>query len=188
MVKIHRRLREEGRPYRVEFVPDPVCWTEVPESLRVLRRQRTRWHRGLIDTMWRHRGMLGRRRYGTVGLVAMPGFLVFEMLSPIVEFSGYLLLPLLWAMGSLSAGFTGTFLVIALLYAVLVSVLSVLLDDMAFRRYPRIRDLALLVLAAIVENVGYRQLTVWWRVRAFWEFWRGDLSWGAMERRGVGTT
>jgi cellulose synthase/poly-beta-1,6-N-acetylglucosamine synthase-like glycosyltransferase len=187
VVKMHRRLREEGRPYRVEFVPDPVCWTEVPESLRVLRRQRTRWHRGLIDTMWRHRAMLGRPRYGIVGLVAMPGFVVFEMLSPVIELSGYLLMPLLWATGSLSVGFASTFLVIAILYAVLVSVLAVLLDDISFRRYPRIRDLGLLILAAIIENIGYRQLTVWWRVRAFWEFWRGDLSWGAMERRGVGT-
>jgi cellulose synthase/poly-beta-1,6-N-acetylglucosamine synthase-like glycosyltransferase len=187
VVKIHRRLREEGRPYRVEFVPDPVCWTEVPESLRVLRRQRTRWHRGLIDTMWRHRTMLGRPRYGTVGMVAMPAFVVFEMLSPIIELSGYLLMPLLWAMGSLSVAFTITFLLIAILYAVLVSVLAVLLEDISFRRYPRIRDLGLLILAAIIENIGYRQLTVWWRVRAFWEFWRGDLSWGAMERRGVGT-
>ncbi len=187
VVKIHRRLRDDGRPYRIEFVPDPVCWTEVPESLRVLRRQRTRWHRGLIDTMWRHRAMLGRSRYGSVGLVAMPGFVVFEMLSPLVELSGYLLMPLLWAMGSLSVAFTGTFLAIAILYAVLVSVLAVLLEDITFRRYPRIRDLGLLILAAVIENLGYRQLTVWWRVRSFWEFWRGDLSWGAMERRGVGT-
>jgi cellulose synthase/poly-beta-1,6-N-acetylglucosamine synthase-like glycosyltransferase len=185
VVKIHRRLRDEGRPYRVEFVPDPVCWTEVPESLRVLRRQRTRWHRGLIDTMWRHRAMLGRPRYGSVGLAAMPGFVVFEMLSPIIELSGYLLLPLLWALGSLSVAFAATFLVIALLYAMVVSVLAVLLDDITFRRYPRISDLGILILGAIVENLGYRQLTVWWRVRSFWEFWRGDLSWGAMERRGV---
>jgi cellulose synthase/poly-beta-1,6-N-acetylglucosamine synthase-like glycosyltransferase len=185
VVKIHRRLREEKRPYRVEFVPDPVCWTEVPETVRVLRRQRTRWHRGLIDTMWRHRAMLGRPRYGSVGLLAMPGFVVFEMLSPVVEFSGYLLVPLLWAMGSLSVAFTITFLVVAILYAVLVSVLAVLLDDITFRRYPRIRDLGLLILAGIVENIGYRQMTVWWRVRSFWEFWRGDLSWGAMERRGI---
>ena len=186
VVKIHRRLREQRRPYRVEFVPDPVCWTEVPESLRVLRRQRTRWHRGLIDTMWRHRDMLGRPRYGTVGMVAMPGFVIFEMLSPLVELSGYLLIPLLWAMGSLSMAFATTFLEIGILYAVLGSVLAVLLEDLSFRRYPRIHDLGLLVLAAIVEHLGYRQLTVWWRVRSFWEFWRGDLSWGVMERRGVG--
>jgi cellulose synthase/poly-beta-1,6-N-acetylglucosamine synthase-like glycosyltransferase len=185
VVKIHRRLSEAGRTYRIEFVPDPVCWTEVPESLRVLRRQRTRWHRGLIDTLWRHRSMLGRPRYGTVGMVAMPGFVVFEMLSPVIELTGYLLVPLLWALGSLSLAFALTFLVIAILYATLVSVLAVLLEDITFRRYPRIRDLGLLILAAIVENLGYRQLTVWWRVRSFWEFWRGDLSWGAMERRGV---
>jgi cellulose synthase/poly-beta-1,6-N-acetylglucosamine synthase-like glycosyltransferase len=185
VVKIHRRLREERRHYRVEFVPDPVCWTEVPETLRVLRRQRTRWHRGLIDTMWRHRAMLGRPRYRSVGLMAMPGFLIFEMLGPLVEFSGYLLLGLLWAMGSLSVPFTLSFMVVAILYSALVSVLAVLLDDITFRRYPRIRDLGLLILTGIAENLGYRQLTVWWRVRSFWEFWRGDLSWGAMERRGV---
>jgi hypothetical protein len=68
----------------------------------------------------------------------------------------------------------------------LVSILAVLLEDLAFRRYPRFQDLTLLLAAAILENLGYRQLTVWWRVRAYWEFWRGDLSWGAMERRGVG--
>jgi hypothetical protein len=129
--------------------------------------------------------MLGRPRYGSVGLMAMPGFLIFEMLGPLVEFSGYLLLGLLWAMGSLSVPFTLSFMVVAILYSALVSVLAVLLDDITFRRYPRIRDLGLLILTGIAENLGYRQLTVWWRVRSFWEFWRGDLSWGAMERRGV---
>ena len=77
-------------------------------------------------------------------------------------------------------------MVLAVLYSVLVSILAVLLEDITFRRYPRPRDMALLVGAAVLEHLGYRQLTVWWRVRAFWEFWRGDLSWGAMERRGAG--
>jgi hypothetical protein len=78
-------------------------------------------------------------------------------------------------------------MVLSVLYSVVISVLAVLLDDIAFRRYPKPRDMALLIAAAMLENFGYRQLTVWWRVRAFWEFWRGDLSWGVMERRGVGT-
>lgn len=186
VVRMHRHRRESGRPYRIGFVPDPICWTEVPESLRVLRRQRTRWHRGLIDTLWRHRAMLGRPRYGSIGLLAMPSFALFEMLSPIAEFTGYLVLPVLAALGLLAPAFALNFFVLAVLYGVLVSVVAVLLEDITFRRYPRTHDLALLVAAAILENLGYRQLTVWWRVRAFWEFWRGDLSWGAMERRGVG--
>jgi cellulose synthase/poly-beta-1,6-N-acetylglucosamine synthase-like glycosyltransferase len=186
VVRMHRRLAERGIPYRVRFVPDPVCWTEVPERLRVLRRQRTRWHRGLIDTLWRHRAMLGRRRYGAAGLVAMPAFLLFEMLGPVVELSGYLVVPASALLGILDAGFLLIFLTLAVLYGILLSVSAVLLEDMAYRRYPRLRDLVLLVLVGVAENLGYRQLTAWWRTRAFWEYWRGDLGWGRMERQGIG--
>jgi cellulose synthase/poly-beta-1,6-N-acetylglucosamine synthase-like glycosyltransferase len=185
VVRMHRYRRERRQPYRIGFVPDPICWTEVPESLRVLRRQRTRWQRGLIDTLLRHRSMIGRPRYGTVGMVSLPGFLVFEMISPLVELTGYLLLPVLWASGLLSLSLASTFFVLAILYMVLVSALAILLEDVAFRRYPSVKDLGYLLLAAVLENFGFRQLTVWWRVRAFAEYLRGDLSWGAMERRGM---
>jgi cellulose synthase/poly-beta-1,6-N-acetylglucosamine synthase-like glycosyltransferase len=185
VVRMHRYRRERRQPYRIGFVPDPICWTEAPESWRVLRRQRTRWQRGLIDTLLRHRSMIGRPRYGTVGMVSLPGFLVFEMISPLVELTGYLLLPVLWASGLLSLSLAGTFFVLAILYMVLVSALAILLEDVAFRRYPSVKDLGWLLLAAVLENFGFRQLTVWWRVRAFAEYLRGDLSWGAMERRGM---
>jgi cellulose synthase/poly-beta-1,6-N-acetylglucosamine synthase-like glycosyltransferase len=188
VVRMHRQRRERNQPYQIGFVPDPICWTEVPENLRVLRRQRTRWQRGLIDTLLRHRVMIGRPRYGTVGMIALPGFFVFEMLAPLVEMSGYLLLAVLWLTGLLSPSLAGTFFMLAIMYMVLISALAVLLEDMAFRRYPSVRDLGRLLIGAILENFGFRQLTVWWRVRAFWEYWRGDLSWGAMERKGVGAT
>jgi cellulose synthase/poly-beta-1,6-N-acetylglucosamine synthase-like glycosyltransferase len=185
VVRMHRYLQDGNAPYQIGFVPDAVCWTEVPESLRVLRRQRTRWHRGLIDTLWRHRSMIGRPRYGTVGLVSLPGFALFEMLSPLVELSGYPVLAALWYLGVLNGSYAAAFILLSVLYAVLISILAVLLEDIAFRRYSSIRDLGLLIGAAVFENLGYRHLTVWWRVRAFWEYCRGDLSWGAMERRGV---
>jgi cellulose synthase/poly-beta-1,6-N-acetylglucosamine synthase-like glycosyltransferase len=187
VVRMHRQRRKHKQPYRIGFVPDPICWTEVPVSFRVLRRQRTRWQRGLIDTLVRHRAMIGRPRYGTVGMISLPGFVMFEMLSPLVELSGYLLMPLLWALGLLSPPGAFVFFTLAIMYTVLVSALAVLLEDIAFRRYPKASDLGRLLLGAILENFGFRQLTVWWRVRAFWEYLRGDLSWGAMERRGVGT-
>lgn len=186
VVRLHRYVNDRKQPYRVGFVPDAICWTEVPESLRVLRRQRTRWQRGLIDTLWRHRGMIGRPRYGTVGLISLPGFALFELLSPLVELSGYVMLPILYASGLVNLAYATGLLTLSLLYAVLVSILAVLLEDIAFRRFPRLRDLGVLLAATLLENFGYRQLTVWWRVCAFAEFWRGDLSWGVMERRGVG--
>jgi cellulose synthase/poly-beta-1,6-N-acetylglucosamine synthase-like glycosyltransferase len=186
VVRMHRYRREARQPYRIGFVPDPICWTEVPENLRVLRRQRTRWQRGLIDTLLRHRAMIARPRYGTVGMMSLPGFLMFEMISPLVELSGYLLLPVLWMLGLINASIAVAFLTLAILYMILISALAVLLEDIVFRRYPRILDLGRLLIGAVLENFGYRQLTVWWRVRAFWEYWRGDLSWGVMERRGMG--
>ena len=186
VVRMHRYRLDRRQPYRIGFVPDPVCWTEVPVSFRVLRRQRTRWQRGLIDTLVRHRGMIGRPRYGSVGMVSLPGFVIFEMLSPLVELSGYILLPVMWALGLLNPAGAWMFFVLAIMYMVLVSALAVLLEDIAFRRYPSVLDLGRLLVGAVLENFGFRQLTVWWRVRAFWEYLQGDLSWGAMERKGVG--
>ena len=188
VVRMHRYRRERRQPYRIGFVPDPICWTEVPASFRVLRRQRTRWQRGLIDTLVRHRAMIGRPRYGTVGMISLPGFVMFEMLSPLVELSGYVLLPIMWALGLLSPAGAWIFFVLAIMYMVLVSALAVLLEDIAFRRYPSVLDLGRLLIGAVLENFGFRQLTVWWRVRAFWEYLRGDLSWGAMERKGMVAT
>jgi cellulose synthase/poly-beta-1,6-N-acetylglucosamine synthase-like glycosyltransferase len=186
VVRMHRYRRERREPYQIGFVPDPICWTEVPVSFRVLRRQRTRWQRGLIDTLVRHRAMIGRPRYGSVGMISLPGFVVFEMLSPLVELSGYILMPIMWALGLLSPAGAWIFFVLAIMYMVLVSALAVLLEDIAFRRYPSVLDLGRLLVGAVLENFGFRQLTVWWRVRAFWEYLRGDLSWGAMERKGMG--
>ena len=186
VVRMHRYRRERRQPYRIGFVPDPICWTEVPVTFRVLRRQRTRWQRGLIDTLVRHRAMIGRPRYGSVGMIALPGFLMFEMLSPLIELSGYILMPVMWALGLLSPAGAWIFFVLAIMYMVLVSALAVLLEDIAFRRYTSVLDLGRLLIGAVLENFGFRQLTVWWRVLAFWEYLRGDLSWGAMERKGMG--
>jgi cellulose synthase/poly-beta-1,6-N-acetylglucosamine synthase-like glycosyltransferase len=185
VVRLHRYIGDHRLPYRVRFVPDPVCWTEVPETLRVLRRQRSRWHRGLLDTLLRHRDMIGRPRYGALGLLSLPAFLLFELLGPVVELLGYVVVPVAYFVGMLDTRYMLALLAVALLLSMLLSIFAVLLDDIAFRRHARARDLALLILVSIVENFGYRQITVWWRVHAFWEYWRGDAAWGQMERRGL---
>jgi cellulose synthase/poly-beta-1,6-N-acetylglucosamine synthase-like glycosyltransferase len=185
VIRLHRYIGDHRLPYRLRFVPDPVCWTEVPETLRVLRRQRTRWHRGLLDTLLRHRPMIGNPRYGAVGLLSLPAYVLFELLGPVVELLGYVILPLAYLVGMLNLLSVATFFALTLLLSMLLSILAVFLDDIAFRRHARVRDLALLTLASIVENLGYRQITVWWRVCAFWEYWRGQTGWGQMERRGL---
>lgn len=187
-VRLHQRAREERRPYRLEFVPDPVCWTEVPERLRDLGGQRNRWHRGLIDTLWRHRSMIGRPRYGAVGMAAMPFFVMFEFFGAFIESVGYISIVVSLALGIVNLQFALLFLAVAVLSGVLLSLAAVLLDDLAFRRYGRVRDMLLLVVFSVAENFGYRQIITGYRLRGFFDYLRGDQTWGEIKRVGFGQT
>lgn len=184
VTRMHRTLRERGEDYRITFVPDPIAWTEVPANLRVLRRQRDRWHRGLMDTLVRHRKMLFNPSYGTVGLLAMPYFFLFEFLGAVIELVGYVALAVGLLLGVLNLNFAIAFFIAAVGLGTIFSVAAVLLEELRLRRYPRWIDVAKLTLYGIIENFGYRQLTTFWRVAAIVSFLRKNQSWGAMERQG----
>ena len=184
IVRLRRKGYENDTACDVEFVPDPVAWTEVPESLRILGRQRNRWHRGLSDTLWRHRAVMLRREYGPLGMVLLPVFVAIEWLAPIVEAVGLLMLAAGLIVGGINMQFAILFFLAAYGLGLLLSIVAVLLEEITFRRYGRPSDRAWLILWALVENLGYRQLTVWWRLRGIWGFLRGDMSWGVMERTG----
>lgn len=189
VTRLHKIKLEKKEPYRIAFVPDPVCWTEAPESMSILARQRNRWHRGLLDTMLRHRKMLFNGRYGVIGMAAMPYFVFVELLGPVIEFFGYLVLIGMYAAGVLDVKLAILFFVVALFYGVMFSVGAVLLEEISFQRYPRPRDLAMLLSFGVIENFGYRQLTILWRVKAFWDYFvRGTRSWGKMQRKGFAGT
>ena len=184
VTRMHRNLKEKGEPYQISFVPDPVAWTEVPATMRVLRRQRDRWHRGLMDTLFRHRKMLLNPRYGTVGLLAMPYFFLFEFLGPVVELFGYLAVPLSLWLGYLDVEFAIAFFLAAVGLGALLSVAAIFLEELRLNRYPRWLDILKLSLYGILENFGYRQINTLWRAWAIVSFLRKNQSWGAMERRG----
>ncbi|MBI5464182.1 MAG: glycosyltransferase family 2 protein, partial [Ignavibacteriales bacterium] len=170
--------------YQIVFVPDPVCWTEAPESLSVLARQRNRWHRGLLDVMIIHNKMILNEHYGVIGLAAMPYFLFVELLGPALEFFGYISMAAMYAAGTLNFKVSILFFIVALFYGVMFSVGAVLLEEISFKRYPNPKHLALLLSFGVLENFGYRQLTAWWRVKAFYDYFRGKKGWGVMQRKG----
>ncbi len=187
-IRMHGLERREDRRRRLEFVPDPVCWTEVPERLRDLGNQRSRWHRGLVDSLWRHRRLIGNPRYGTVGLLALPFFVAFELLGAFVELLGYVVIGLSLALGVVNVRFALLFVAVAILSGVLLSLSAVLLEDTAFRRYGRFRELLRLVAYSVFENFGYRQTITVYRVRGFFAYLRGNKAWGEMKRVGFGPT
>ncbi len=182
--RIHRVLRENDRNYRISFIPDPIAWTEVPDTLKVLGRQRDRWHRGLIDTILRHKKMLFNPKYGIVGTVAMPYFFLFEFLGPIIEILGYVAFAVGLTLGLLNLPFALAFFMAAVGLGAFLSVAAVFLEELRLERYPSWRDLIKLTFFGILENFGYRQLNTLWRFLAIFSFLRGNLDWGAMERQG----
>lgn len=184
VTRMHRVLRENDRVYKISFVPDPVAWTEVPDTIRVLRRQRDRWHRGLIDTLFRHRRMLFNPRYGAVGTLGMPYFFLFEFLGPVVELAGYVAFVAGLALGVINLPFAIAFFMAAVGLGVLLSTAAVFLEELRLERYPRWRDLAKLTVYGVLENFGYRQINTLWRALAIVSFLRRSTEWGAMERKG----
>lgn len=184
VLRLHRRFREWKRPYRIVFVPEPVCWTEAPETLTVLSRQRRRWQRGAIETFQRHLSMLFNPRYGRVGVFGLGAVLIVDVLGPLAELTGYVLIPAFALLGVLSVEYLAAFLALNLVFGVGLSVAALALEEGELRRVASTSDLAVLLGAAVLECVGYRQLNTLWRVQGLWEWARGAQSWGAMTRKG----
>jgi len=184
VVRLHENCRRKKKPYRIVFVPDPVCWTEVPTNLRVLIRQRNRWHRGLLQSLWRHKAMLFNPSFGIVGAVAFPYFLFFETLGPFVEILGYLVVTISAIVGIINWEFFFLFFALAVFYGVFLSIAAILLEELSFRRYPGWLDLTKLVVFGVIENFGYRQILSLCKVQAFWQFLTNSRGWGDMERGG----
>lgn len=162
-IRLHRYCREKKIPYQISFIPDPVVWTEAPERLRDLGRQRERWQRGLLELLRTHRRMLFNRRYGRVGLVVVPYLYVLEALGPIVETLGYISLVYIVLTGAVGQTWFVAYLLLALTFGVAISAAAVALEELVFRRYHRARDLLALFGLAVVENLGYRQVIMFWR-------------------------
>jgi len=184
VVRLHRHCRENKIPYKIGFIPDPVAWTECPETIRTLARQRDRWQRGMAESLMRHSKMLLNPRYGRVGLAAYPYFFFLETFGVGVEIAGYVAFVVTVLMGLAAPVYVAGFFMAAFAFGMVLSIAAVGLEELGFRRYPKISHLTRLFLLAAVENVGYRQLISLWRLHGMISALRGVRTWGEQERRG----
>jgi cellulose synthase/poly-beta-1,6-N-acetylglucosamine synthase-like glycosyltransferase len=187
VVRMHRMLRARRQPYRIEFVPDPVCWTEAPEDFKTLKNQRIRWQRGLAESLNANWGLMFSRNGGAPGWAAFPFMLLFEWLGPLVEIGGYIFMAWLFFTGMISWEVFGAFLFVAIGMGILLSASGLLLEEMSFHIYPRGRQLLMLGLVVILENFGYRQLNAVWRLTGLYRWaMQKESTWGVMKRKGIG--
>ena len=183
VLRLHRLMKAKRKPYRITFVPDPVCWTDAPTNLRDLKSQRVRWQHGLGQALALNRSLITNARGGAVTWVAIPFYVVFELFGPIVEVAGYLFIIICAVMGWIAWPQACIFLGLAIGLGVLLSTSAIMLEELSFHMYPRFRQLALLYLIAIVENFGFRQLTALWRLQGLVRWFRGGThKWETITR------
>ena len=182
-MRIHKHMRDTGQEYRIVYAPDAVCWTEVPTTRAVLRKQRIRWHRGLSMVLRDFKHMLFNPHYGGLGMVTWPSFFLFEYLAPIIEAAGWIVLPLALATGELNLAIAAPLLLVAVFLGAINSLIGLFMDE-AYGYFSSPLDALRLIMLVFVENIGFRQQTVAWRIQSL--FMRNKPpEWGDMARRGV---
>ena len=166
VIRIHKHMLNTGQKYSINFIPDPICWTETPKDLKNLAKQRRRWHTGLAETLYEYRSMLLRPRYGRIGLFALPYQLLIELFGPAIEIMGYGIVITSFLAGVIDLEFLMLFLTLSVLLGVFFSTGAILLEEITYKRYPKIRSLLVLLFYGVIENFGYRQITSLWRTQA----------------------
>jgi cellulose synthase/poly-beta-1,6-N-acetylglucosamine synthase-like glycosyltransferase len=188
VLRLHRRMREMNREYSVVFLPDPICWTEVPEGFGALARQRGRWHRGLIHSLWCHKSLIWGKHSGTLRWVGIPYYVLFEVMGPVVELLGYIIIPIAYFMGFLDPLYFWAFLFLAITSGAFLSISAVFLEELSFGLYRSWGDFAQMVAIGIFENFSYRILTLLFRLGALVDMLLGRGGWGKQERSNFGRT
>lgn len=185
IVRLHARLKEKKEPYSIYYVPDPVCWTEAPESLKVLGLQRTRWHRGLLESLLRHQKMLFNPKYGGIGFFAFPFFLFVEGIGPIIEFVGITIFIISSFFQMVDYPLLILFILVTIFLNILLTVGSIIFEEMTFRKYPDTLMILKLIALSFVEVIVYRPFTTWFRLVGIFQYLAGKKGgWGKMVRKG----
>jgi cellulose synthase/poly-beta-1,6-N-acetylglucosamine synthase-like glycosyltransferase len=182
IIKLHKYMLDNGLPYRIAYCPDAVCWTQAPESLRILQSQRKRWSRGNIKNIFKYSSMMFVPKYKAVGLLSMPYTLIYETLGPYLRLTGYAALVGCFLLGTVDYRMMLLILGISLMAEILFSCGALLIEEMAFRRYPKFSDLVKMMFYSVLMTLGYNQINVYWKILGHIDYIRNDDSWGVMVR------
>ena len=185
IASLHRYLRQHRLKYRMVFTSDPVCWTEAPRSIAMLARQRRRWQLGLTQTVMKHNDMIFNPRYGALGMISMPFHAYIEAIGCVVEAAGTIFVPFAFLIGAMPLSLFVLILLLAVGYGTLLSMGSVLLADINLHRYPRLRHVMILMGYAVIECLGYRQMTAFFRAQGVLQYFAGWKKWELVTHRGL---
>jgi poly-beta-1,6-N-acetyl-D-glucosamine synthase len=184
VVRMRRLMEEKNRKYHVKFVPEPLCWTEAPSTGAMLARQRNRWTRGLIETLWLHKKTLFNSGYGIMGMVSMPFWMLYEWLGPLVELLGVVFFIFFALLGFVNWPFFGALSLLLYLFSVGISVLAIVFEEWLSPKYRRPGDIMRLIATAMLEPFFFHPRMVWWAIKGNYDLLKGNHSWGEITRQG----
>jgi cellulose synthase/poly-beta-1,6-N-acetylglucosamine synthase-like glycosyltransferase len=185
IASLRRSLTGKKRSYRIVFTTDPICWTEAPRELKMLARQRRRWQLGLAQTVMKHGDMMFNPRFGTMGMLSMPFHAYVEALGCVVEALGTFLIPISFLLAATPLPLFLIFMFLAVGYGTLLSMGSVVLEEITLRRYPRLKHALVLMAYAVIENLGYRQIVTLFRAHGVLQYLTGGRKWEAVQHKGI---
>ena len=186
VVRMRRYMEERNDPYRVTYIPDPLCWTEAPVNTKIFGRQRNRWTRGTIETLRFHKKMFLNPRYGLLGMVSYPFWFFFEMLAPGIEFFGFILFLVLAIFGLINWSMFIALLVFIITFGYMYSAFGAFMEVITYNMYHRRTDMMKLLLTALTEPFVFHPFAVWSAIKGYIDYIRKKKAWGEMTRQGFG--
>ncbi len=184
VVRMRKYMEEKNEPYEVLTIPDPLCWTEVPESKDILRKQRNRWMRGTMETLWKHRKMMFNPKYKKLGMISLPYWFFFEFLGPLIEFSGYIIFIIFLLLGIINWPFFIVLFALVISMGFLYSIYAILVDLVSHQVYTKRKDFFRLIFTAFSEPFYFHPIVVKAGVNGFIDYFKKSHGWGEMTRQG----
>jgi cellulose synthase/poly-beta-1,6-N-acetylglucosamine synthase-like glycosyltransferase len=185
VVRMRKYMARRKEKYKVVYVPEPLCWTEAPSSVKILGRQRNRWMRGTIDTLFLHKDLFFNPKYGVMGMFSHPYWVFFEWLAPIIETIGILYFIIIALFGYPNWPFFSVTLFFVYFFSVSFSTYAILFDHLIFHRYRKKSMIFKLLVTSWIEPFFYHPMVTWWALRGNWDYFvRKKKVWGNMTREG----
>ncbi|MEW5675918.1 glycosyltransferase [Flavobacterium enshiense] len=185
ITRMRKYMHEKKENFLIKYIPETLCWTEVPSTLELFMRQRTRWSRGLIQTLTLHRKIFFNPKYGKTGMLAFPYFVFFEFAVPILEVVGLAVLILDFLFFDINYEFLLIVSIFIYLFYTTITLISVLLDQLLYRHYSSIKEILTLIMMVFIEPFLYHPITVYTSLKGYWNYFiRKKQKWGIMPRKG----
>jgi cellulose synthase/poly-beta-1,6-N-acetylglucosamine synthase-like glycosyltransferase len=195
VVRLWHYKRDRKEKAKAVFVPEPVCWTEVPENGKSLFKQRSRWHQGLAETLKIHRKMIFEPAYGMTGMIGLPYYFIFELFSPLIKIFTFFFLIISSLVGIINYQWAILMIFSTLLItAVILSSITAIIENWSQHqhavsrdalRYKSFGDWLWLMVAGIIAEFSYSFYKIAAQTDGLFNFLRGRNQWNKFARKGI---